>query len=139
MKAMKKTKWGAIALVIALVFASGLTLTGCDNGPGSGPGSGRGFDPVGTWRATYTWWHAHGPWTETWTITLWPGGTGRLVVERFDNHVPHSSWVDNITSFSVANEHIILSMMDVTIAAEILDNNRLRLVWDGTAFNFTRM
>ena len=85
MKVMMKTRWGAITLVIALVFASGLTLTGCENGPGSG----RGFDPVGTWRATHTWHDGHGTVQARleMTLTLWANGTGTLRQDWFQNNI----------------------------------------------------
>ena len=87
MKDMKKTSWGAIALAIALVLASSLTLTGCENGPGSG----RGFDPVGTWRGTHieTWHGSQGTVHERseFTLTLWANGTGTLRMDVFQNNI----------------------------------------------------
>ena len=112
MKVMKKTRWEAIALLIALVLASGLALTGCDFGLGSN----RGFDPVGTWRAT----DGH----RVITLTLWEGGTGRWVEDN---------WEAVISTYSVAGNYLVLRILlmpeqlNYAFPLEILDNNRLRI------------
>ena len=106
MKVMKKTRWGAIALVIALALTSGLTLTGCENGPGS-----RGFDPVGTWRGTQTGtWHSPSwggtvPWREEHTITLFANGTGTFRTDNFDNNIFRWTETDSV-SYSVSDNII---------------------------------
>ena len=114
MKVMKKTRWGAIALVITLVLTSGLTLTGCDNGPGSG----RGFDPVGgTWRGTETWTSTDWVWVgdvqqqvqvivrSELTITFFANGTGTSRNDRFRNNQFESTHMD-IFHYSVIDNAI---------------------------------
>ena len=132
MKVMKKTRWGAIALVIALVLASGLTLTGCDNGPGAG----RGFDPVGTWRGTHTeTWHdghgtAHG--RLEMTLTLWANGTGTFREDSFLNNI--FEWTDTVSvSYSVSDNIITLTFHrpghdPEQLVGSFTDNNTL-ILW----------
>ena len=104
---MKKTSWGAIALVIALVLASGLTLAGCENGPGSA----RGFDPVGTWRGTDTdsWHDSHGPvhWRTEITLTLWANGTGTIRQEHFLNNIFDGTYTGSV-HYSISDNIITI-------------------------------
>ena len=103
MKGLKKTRRGAIALVFTLVLASGLALTGCDNGFGPN----RGFDPVGTWRGTMTdIWHCPERGTQHWrsdlTMTFFANGTGTIRYDQFHNHQFRDTYVYNF-NFSVSD------------------------------------
>ena len=133
MKVLNKTKWGAIALVFAMVLASGLALTGCDFGLGPN----RGFDPVGTWRS-------FGDFGEVRTITLFAGGTG--IWELRDEG---ETFTQNIT-YSVAGNYLILRFSahidhwghkrpEWIFPLEILDNNRLQVYVDAFTIIFTRI
>ena len=136
MKVMKKTRWGAIALVITLVLASGLTLTGCDNGPGAG----RGFDPVGTWRGTYTdtWHDSHGTvhYRVEVTLTLWANGTGTIRQDEFENNVFAETNTGNV-SYSVSDNIITITIHwpgegPLQSVGSFTDNNTL--IWHGITF-----
>ena len=129
MKGLKRTRWGAIALVIALVLASGLALTGCDFGLGSGPD--RGFDPVGIWRGTYT---------ETWhdsqgtihmrgefTLTLFANGTGTARSDWFHNNIFTGSSTSSI-SYSVSENNIIIMFENLPMTGVFTDRNTLQLL-----------
>ena len=78
MKGLKRTRWGAIALVIALVLASSLKLTGCDFGLGPN----RGYDPVGIWRGSLI--GDFGRYDIT--LTFLPNGTGTGSAYVFHNN-----------------------------------------------------
>ena len=131
MKAMKKTRWGAIALVIALVFASGLTLTGCDNGPGSGPG--RGFDPVGTWVAQGS--GAHG----TWNFELILHANGMLTGIWSETGWDGSRYVNTMTgTYFVSDMQITLNgIWAFPMTGVIIDNNTFVITVDWQ-FTFIR-
>ena len=133
MEAMKKTRWEAIALVIVLVLASGLTLAGCENGPGSA----RGFDPVGgTWRGTHTWYEypvmwpgdvVQQPpvaWRSEETLTFHANGTGMWRSDLFRNNQFYSTWTHSF-SYEVAGNSVFVFEGGVATHFTIADNNTL--------------
>ena len=127
MKGLKKTRRGAIALVIAMVLVSGLALTGCDNGFGPS----RGFDPVGTWRGTHTdfWDGIH--FRQENTLVLWANGTGMLRTDTFQNNILYYTSIYDL-SYSVSG-NIITVIPHITglgpqqISGVFTDNNTLIL------------
>ena len=132
MKVMKKTRWGAIALVIALVLASGMVLTGCENGPGSG----RGFDPVGTWRGTHTHENWGGVQRSEITLTLWANGTGTWRQYVFWNNILDDLLTASV-SYSVSDNIITITLHipgegSQQMVGSFTDNNTLIL--GGVAF-----
>jgi len=132
MKVLKKTRWGAIALVIVLVLASSLALAGCDNGVGSGSG----FDPVGTWRGTYASTQHTSEGTrhirQDITLTFFANGTGTVRFDTFENHQFLDTEIGNF-HFHVSDDIVqIFAPHGLSGVAIIIDRNTI--VWHGVTF-----